>query len=161
MKYWELDKRRTNRPPFSLAIHMKRSLEMIIFAVLIGLLTAISRWWYKGVEVHRAWATLWAGIISVLISVLYIYFWKVSFDLSQIQANIRYILIPAVSLLLTRPLVIVGFQKWFSVSSFPLVYSLFALLFTLLLWILFYKEVITIKQGAGVLFALVAIVLLK
>jgi hypothetical protein len=140
---------------------MKRSWEMIIFAVLIWLLTAISRWWYKWVEVHRVWATLWAGIISVLISVLYIYFWKVAFDFSQIQANIRYILIPAISLLLTRPLVIVWFQKWFSVSSFPLVYSLFALLFTLLLWILFYKEIITIKQGVGVLFALVAIVLLK
>lgn len=140
---------------------MRSSIEMILFASVIWLLTAISRWWHKWVEVHRVRAMLWAWVITVILSILYIYFWKITVNIEQLQQNIRYITIPALCLLLTRPLVIVWFQKWFSVSSFPIVYSLFGLLFTILLWLLFFKEMITVKQGIWVICALVAVVLLK
>jgi uncharacterized membrane protein len=140
---------------------MKYSREMILFAAAIGLVNAANRWWWKWITVHRIWETLIAWIIAVIISIVWIRYAKIPFNGEMMQTNLWYILIPAIWWILAKTLAIIWFQKWFPVSSFPLIYWLFALLFTVILWVLFYKEVITIKQSVGLVFALVAMILLK
>jgi len=137
------------------------SREMIIFAAVIWLLTALGRWWNKWIEVHRARASLITWAILFVGSWLYLYITKVPLDIKQFRGNFWYILIPALSIVIVRPLVIVGFQKWFSVSSFPLLFSVFAMVFTVLLWILFFKEVISLKQCMWIILAIIATFLLK
>lgn len=134
---------------------------MIVIWAIIWLLTALWRWWNKWIEVHRAYATLITGLVMVLWSLLVIFILKVPINLNVLKTNFRYILIPALSIVLVRPLVIIGFQKWYSVSQFSLIFSIFALLFTVLLWVLFYKETLSIKQIIGIILSIITIYLLK
>lgn len=136
-------------------------LEMLIYAVIIGILTAISRWWNKWIEVHWVWASLIAGILTTIWSLLYIFIVKVPFDTKQIWENFWYILIPTLSFMIIRPLVIVGFQKWFSVSTFPLLFSLLWTVFTVIIWLFFYKEIISLKQVFWIILTIAAAFLLR
>lgn len=134
---------------------------MIIIWAIIWLLSALWRWWNKWIEVHRVYATLITGLVMVIWSLLVIFIFKVPVNLVLLKTNFWYILIPALSSILVRPLVIIWFQKWYSVNQFSLIFSIFALLFTVLLWVLFYKETLMLKQIIWIILSIVVIYLLK
>jgi hypothetical protein len=45
-----------------------------------------------------------------------------------------------------RPIIISAYQRGFPITTFGLMYPLFGMVFTALLGVLFYKEIITAKQ---------------
>ncbi len=134
---------------------------MLIIAWLIWLLTALGRGWNKWIEIHRLYATLITGIIMVVVSIGLIVLYKPTLDMTLLKENLLYILVPAMSIVIVRPLVIIGFQYGYSVSQFSLLFSMFSLIFTIGLWVAFYKESLTASQLVWILLSIGVIYLLK
>jgi hypothetical protein len=140
---------------------LSQSTEMILYAMCIWFLISLWRVGNKWIEIHRAWAGVISACIILIFFGLYIYWMDISIDIDKAYANVAYILIPACAALLTRPLVITAFQKWFPVTTFGILYPLCGMIFTIIIGVLFYREILNFKQICWVVLGIGSMFLLK
>lgn len=127
---------------------------------ITGLLIALYRIGSKMTSLDPVSAMFVTSLLMLLTSWLYILFSNHTLLLPKTPTDYVASIFMGCTLVISGVLIVRGFQKWFSVSTFVPYYTIVGMIIILGYWF-FIGEVLTVKQIIGFVLSLVAIWLLQ